>query len=392
MDPTIEFAEVRDSELIPIDVEVVYPPGISLREDERIFPSYEYIHNPNTPKREKYIKIEKGPYSPSKIGNSIFSDFDAVKLSNLDSIFKFTKRQSRQELKRYDYLVINPNKGGYHQYLQYRIAQSFGYSFGAVVSKKLLDRDVIDVRSERFNEIIGNIIGDARKVQSTITNSLDGLDLIVSNKNMSMRSKNIDFIMTVLSMSLHTLKRNGTLIIQLSEIDVPTKDCIYLSSIVFDKITLFKPMASDYNKDVYLICLGPIDAYIGQVDHIMEDIKMQIKNKKYYPETLFGSNHIENYIDSVLSMSSAVDPLKQYRHNKALALWDLPGTPEHGVNVLKYPKYGKFREGDGHPKEISLIAHQGTGVKNIIERPTDPTIIPNIAMNLPRTTSPTRIF
>lgn len=387
MDPTIEFTEVNDSRLVPPDVDVVYPPGLTLPKAGRVFPDYKYIHNPDIPKTNKYIDNESGPYTPSKIGNSIFSDFDAVKLANLDSIFKFTKRQSKQELKQYDYMVINPNKGGYHQYLQYRMTQSYGYSISTNITKKLLDRSIIDVRTERFFEIIGNIT--VTEVQSKITSS--GLDLIISNKNTT-RFKNIEFFITELSLCLHTLKGNGTWIIQLSDVDIPIKDCIYLSAIVFDKITLFKPMASNYNEDIYLVCQGPKDTYIGQIDNILADIKKQIKNKKYYPKTLFVNNPITSYIDSVLSISLAVDLSKTYRYEKSLILWTLPGTPEPGINVLKYPEYGETREGNKHPSEISLDDLQKGTITFVIERSNSKMKIPDIAMNLPQTTSPTRIF
>jgi len=383
MDPTIELTEIKDSRIVPVDIDIVYPEPLKISNDVI---EYEYVDG-DDPEYRRKKDIELGPYSPSKIGNSIFGDFDAVKLANLDSIFKFTRMMTKVELKDYNYLAINPELGGYHQYIQYRILQCYGYSVSTEKKyKKMEERNVVDTSIQRFKQLNGYLINNKNSIQIEIHNQFpDGLDLIVSNSNED-QNDNILFFIAQLSLSLHLLKGNGNWIIQLRKIDQPLKDCIYLAALVYEKVTLFKPMATYYNDDIYLVCQGPRTKYIPNIDEIYNDID----KKEKYPEKIIKNNPLN--IDPLLSLFSIVDTSKQYRHLKSLIYWNLPGTPEPGKNVLKY-RYGRDHN-DGKAPGKTTLSEIKTQEPSVVERRlrTDPPLLGSPKFLPPETTSPSRFL
>lgn len=354
MDPTIEVVTVKNSFTQDEVKEIDYPPSYQASDREII--NYQYLDG-LTPSRYEKVEDEKGPYAPSRIGLSIFSDFEAIKLANLDAVFNFTQRQGGmfgpQELKKYQYIAINPGFGGYHQYLQYRLLSCFGYSIAPFDAKKKLNEKYVDTRSERFKSIVGknksghlipNIDSIIDEISLTDPNNID---LIISNMT-DRRPQYIAYLASQAYLALSCLKRNGVWIAQLTEIDQPMVDMLYIISLIFDKVAIFKPMASHYTNDLYLVAEGPWNN--SPHINLLKDLTDLRKHAKY-PQSLVPNRSpgFDQYLNYVLSLSA--DESKIYRYEKALIVWDLPG------NTKKQPliySYGERRKQAEAPKQITL--------------------------------------
>lgn len=353
MDPTIELVIAKNS-FTEERKEIDYPPSYQATERDQL--NYQYVDG-GTPEKYKELKDENGPYAPSKIGLSIFSDFEAIKLANIDAVFNFTQRQGGmfgpQELKTYQYIAINPGFGGYHQYLQYRILRSFGYSISPFDANKKLNEKYVDTRSERFKSIIGknktgHLIPNLQSIIDEISlTDPNNIDLIVSNMT-DRRMQYIAYLASQAILALSCLKRNGFWIAHLTIIDQPIADLLYIISLIFDKIAIFKPMASYYTNDLYLIAEGPWNnsSYID----VLRDLA-DLRKHPRYPKSLLTNRSLgfDQYLNQVLSLK--FDETKIYRYEKSLIVWDLPG------NTNKRPliySYGEKRKEAEAPKHITL--------------------------------------
>ena len=173
---------------------------------------------------------------------------------------------------------------------------------------------------------------------------------------------------------------------QLSDIDDSLKDCIYLAYLSFENVYIFKPMAGFYDDDLYLICKNPKTNMSMEIDNIYKDIK----GRKTYPVNLLKVNPINLDFLSSLFM---IDINTIFRHEKALIYWELPGTPEPGVNPLDYKdqtsksdrdyKYVKF---DVINKENNTKNISSTNKDNKIPALASPKYLP------PETSSPRRFI
>ena len=353
MDPTIKLIEIQNSfskTREDRDEKISYPPAYSA--DNRDLPMINIQLLDKYPKYKRIKDNEKEPFAPSKIGNSVFIDFDAVKLANLDSIFKFSRRQgglyAPQELKKFVYIGIETGEGGYHQYLQYRLPICYGYSIDKIGFKKTNDT-YIDMRTARFKKILGvgqrgDIITD---YESMINEIGENADLIISNM-ISDRRKIVKFICIQTILALTRLNKNEYCIFHIKYIYEAMKDLLYLISLAFDKITIFKPLASYYMDDYTVVVEGP---RLNTSETII--LMKNIINIDGYPERLVNerSNGFEIYLNTSLDIINQVNYETIYRYEKALTLWNIPGNLEHPENNPLIYSYGKKRD-EAEPEKI----------------------------------------
>ncbi len=162
------------------------------------------------------------------------------------------------------------------------------------------------------------------------------------------RPQYIAYLASQAYLALSCLKRNGVWIAQLTEIDRPVADLLYIISLVFDKIAIFKPMASHYTNDLYLVAEGPWNnsSHITLLKELT-DLKLHPK----YPQSLVlnRSPGFDQYLNYVLSLQ--IDESKIYRYEKALIVWDLPGNTKKQPLIYSYGEKRKQAEG---PKQITL--------------------------------------
>ena len=370
MDPTIRLIEIKNSfsrTREDRDKKISYPPAYSA--DNRDLPILNIILSDKYPKYARIKNNEKGPFSPSKIGNSIFIDFDAVKLSNLDSVFKFSGRQggmyAPQELKKFVYIGIETGEGGYHQYLQYRLPLCYGYSIDKIGFKKT-NEEYIDMRKSRFKKIVGNgKRGDITTDYDSMINEIgEHVDLIISNM-ISDRKKVIKFICAETILALTRLNRNGYWIFQIKDVDDAIKDLLYLISLVFDRITIFKPLASYYLDDYSVIVEGPRQNMNEMILLMNNIIKIEGYTQRLVNER---SNAFEVYLDNSLNIINQVNYETIYRYEKALILWNVPGKLENPEkNPLIYT-YGKKRDEADPEKKITYDVMKQDDINVIINK------------------------
>lgn len=359
MDPTINLVKVVSTLNRPgYDREILYPSGYEIPTNERIFPTYEYSINVDEDiklldLKSTNIDKEKSKEIANKIGKSVFMNNEAVKLANIDSVFKLSGRDAGlfapQEDGKFSYLIINAEEGGFHQYLQYRLPICFGYSLSPFDQEL---NSILDTRKQRLDIIetedqMGDILSSVDEIISYMKRKESRyLNLVVTNLN-GRKSKWLKQLAAQFLVSLNSLLNTGKWIAQIKILDQPTKELIYLISLAFEKITLFKPLMNPDNL-FYLIAESPNNNFIHQLNPIVHDI---IKQKKYPSSILKSNSLLISYIEYINKIIPLIDESYNlpgiYRYEKALIYWDLPGTPSKEYDF--YFRYGQMREGASYP-------------------------------------------
>jgi hypothetical protein len=125
----------------------------------------------------------------------------------------------------------------------------------------------------------------------------------------------------------------------LRTINIPTLQIIYIISLCFKKITLFKPLYNP-NNTYFLLAETPVPITINPIlDKIIEVNK--------YPSTLIDNfkmdtkflRYIQDIRNNIENMSDSYNNLN-YIFQNALIYWDLPGNVD---NISKVKKINKIR-------------------------------------------------
>lgn len=247
------------------------------------------------PNAKKYIS-EIYPYE--ELGNSIFSNRCGTKLANIDAIFNITDHNAgslnMKNPEPLTYCDICGGPGGFTQYLQYRLPLSMGYG---ITSKSHIDYQMNKLDISRFVPIYGsNSVGDGNIfnewdffIKTVKTVESDGVDIVVADGGFDV-SKNEDqtrqefltsrLIQHEILMGISCCKKEGNFVCKLFDtVSKISGDLLYLCSLAFEKIYLFKPTTSRWtNAEKYLICIKRKD----DVDDVIAILTKMVKMQNHY--------------------------------------------------------------------------------------------------------------
>jgi len=254
---------------------------------------------------------------PYKNLDTIFPERSSMVLANIDAVFNLTGQVSGyllpQNTKEYDYGVLGDSKAGYVEYMQYRLPVSTGFVYcSKSLNNERINKDNLDILNPTdlaFNDIRES---DQKYVKYVTSIIPDGLDLLISNNTMK----------NSLSNGLKTLKTGGKLVIRFDDSNLADKkllDLIYITSMNFEKINLFKPISEDLNGFwSYLIA----ENYHNQPSQWLDLIHNETNIK--LPRNF--TNYIEEYNNSLNNLKEQLSKTKEdniYNMYKCLSMWNM---------------------------------------------------------------------
>lgn len=255
MDPSYQLCRIRNSFKERID-KVELPQAFSFD----VNPSFEInpvlVENNELFITEKLLPITIKDNLESLIGNSVFSSFEGVTLANIDSVlnpvfkmFDYTAKNVNQPIKFFDI----GNNSSWAEYVQFRETENDyqcaifpgplplkwrGDSRFTVIAPKVQSGD-------SFN---ANALWLSNEVMKVVPTGFDTVGIHVPNDDM------LTFFSSIL-VSLSLISAGGSAIIRtFNTFDKLAVDLIFLFSLCFEQVYIFKPMASNpFNYDRYLI-------------------------------------------------------------------------------------------------------------------------------------------
>jgi len=320
----------------------------------------------NIRSHKDYKKYEKEVCPMLKVGKSIFIDKKSITLAYLDILFDITKHINSflayQTLGNFVYISIEGLKGSWIQYIQYRRPQSFGYGFN--YHKTNYKNEYLDLT--RLNELEynnnnnNNNINDKTNsfIKDVLSYQPDGVDMIVYQGDNNIIESRYSTLISFL-----TLKKGGDYIMKISNTyDKKIADMLYMISILFEKIILYKPILSSYcNSETYLIAKnfkgrqGDMEKYIDIYKEIVKEDKYIINISDDFKKWILSYNNelinlVNTYMDKVnnLIKNIKVEDIPKYNLYRCLVVLDLPDNS-------KTPITSNFREKNNYIDYVTLV-------------------------------------
>ncbi len=286
----LETAEKRLSPIC-VDEKLLY-----LREEIK-----KQFNNPNF----SNARLKTNPFE--YLGNSIFMNRASVKLANIDAVINPLQRQggyiNPQEDTQIFYLDLAGGPGGFSQYLQYRYPNSIGFGM-TLTTESNLNWNSTKLDMTRFypytgEDGSGNLYTQWNYLVTKIKQeNVLGLQLVVADGgfeiDQSTQANLQEFLSSRLILieflvALSTLTIGGSFICKVFDTISPfSADLLFLASLCFDRLFLFKPISSrPANDERYFVGQGlkpNIQAYIN----ILIDAS-KLYTDKLYISRLFSS-------------------------------------------------------------------------------------------------------
>ena len=329
------------------------------------------VQTDSTPVPREQPDLSYNPFH--NLGTSIFDDGHALELAAIHFVYKIMEDEQV-------YLALNAGPGSWIQYLQFMFPRAYG--FGVTSKDKNWKIRELGLNLENFILHYGDDgTGDLRDPRNRFSSSKwimeyvastngegfleEGVDLVVANG---------DMLLPELWTGVNCLRKNGNLIIRLNYPDDPTVlQACYLTSKLFERSTLFKPVSSHPAKsECFLVChhlqSADPDDYLDMLARIL-DVSTEPSNiitavperfEKWYRQTL---SLIQLNQDRYLSENPP-----NYDFARVHILWGLPlvdrtYTPWHfQLKQRNFPETVLYPEEEAR-QESSSIQHVITSRK-----------------------------
>lgn len=302
---------------------------------------------------EKFIESRNKTNPFEKIGKSIFINRAGVKLANIDAVLNFTGEVFTFDKKNSDspltFCDIAAGPGAFTQYIQYRYPLAKGYG---MTLKKSLDWNTKALDTKRFDIYYGpDGTGDLYKNWRAFIQRVNGkVDIVMGDGGIDM-DDNIDpdsfskqeflsswLLITQCAVGLACTRDGGNFMVKVFDtVNLLSAQIIYVLSICFEKIIIFKPVSSrPANSERYVVCFNK------QFDTDILNKAAELYNEQYYLNSIF-STELPNKFKSWLTESNnasinnqilyaeyiindMVDrnvEIPQYQIDKFLTIWNL---------------------------------------------------------------------
>jgi hypothetical protein len=308
---------------------------IGYRRKHKIKPSYYTL--PKSPTNE-IVEVSQGAkrseedeaQKPVKIEKSIFVEYNAIKMANIDAVFMVTGHgegiRNLTTSRPYTFCDLINRGGGYTEYLQWRLPLSKGYGVdygnnlatsdvGTKCNLNIADMGRMELKRidpESYPENFATFI----KSRET------GLDLVLGSVDYPIDLSKLYYLVN------QCLKEGGNFICLISHLDhVPTLYLIHKLTTIFEKVAFFRPMACyGISTDRYIVCKKLLVRDTSSLRDIVTsgiDIEKSRKIDKHFYEWIVEKNE-------VLSKGISVNSIN---YDKALLIWNLPGNVDSKMHV-----------------------------------------------------------
>lgn len=306
----------------------------------------------------RFVKARSETNPVEGIGKGIFLNRAAIKLANIDAIFKLSKYNidflTKTSSLPFIFADVAGGPGGFTEYLQYRLPNSVGYGItlksGLPWNMNKLDMNYFNITYGR--DETGNVFTNSDYFSEwVLSKNREGVDLVVSDGGFETDDRprqqeilSAGLILHEILIALMILKPNGNFLVKVFDTVTPiSADLIYLITLCFDETYMFKPLSSrPANSERYLVAKSKkpnIDHYI----RILKSASIWLnKGKNIIITRLFKDlpsdfktwlyrNNMNNYnlqfetannIISYMNKTPITIPL--YDCDKCLVTWNLP--------------------------------------------------------------------
>lgn len=349
---------------------------------------------------EKLGTIDDSLFSRYRDRASIFSQLDKInpfqnraglKFANSDAVYNLTKGKysflSRRDEEPFTYCDVASGPGSFTQYIQYRRPNSYGYGITLTMPKTSnLNWDFKIINKKKFEPFYGqDKTGDIFKYWREFSDhvvSVNGkVDLVTGDGGFDIERKKIQEYMSARLLlhqcliALKVLKKGGNFFQKyFGGITEHSIQLIYILTLCFDKVILFKPVTSrSINLERYMICLGAkayLEPYIMLLENLTSYDTETLFDKSIMPKNFINwiilQNNIfyENVSRARLDVFDKVDNRKSHIFSNFLISWNLPEKERRKLRLYKL----NFK----NLPNCDLYSYIKKGIKTVEGRPYKP--------------------
>jgi cap1 methyltransferase len=318
------------------------------------------------------VRLIANPFE--NIGRSIFMNRAAIKLANIDAIFNIINRPKgvrnhiTPDLRNFKYCDVAGGPGGFTEYLQYRLPNSYGYGItlhekdgGIPWIEDRLDKKRFDI--SYGSDGTGNLYINADWFSNYVKcKEIEGVDLVVADGGFEIgddaRGQEIlssRLIMTEILVSLQVLKVGGNFVCKIFDtVSKISADLMFLISLCFREVHIFKPVSSrPANAERYVIGMSlrsNISFYIdlfrnansSYKDNFIISSLFNLLPSKFEQwlsinndNSLILQRETTDNIITLLTNPNAKIDIPEYNLYKCLIIWNLPDNKRSKYDKIK---------------------------------------------------------
>ncbi len=314
------------------------------------------------------------------IGRSIFMNRAGLKIANIDIIYKLTRHigafMHLSTPGPFKFCDLAGAPGAFTQYIQWRRPDAVGYGISLRSTKPDVpawNLNLID--QTRFFPYYGDDdTGDLFREWKSFVNRVKrdqvlGVDLVTADGGFDVETEkafsrqeflSFRLILVEVLTALKVLAIGGDLMVKMFDtVTQPTAELLYICSLCFDRITLFKPITSrPANAEKYLICQGRkkgTEVYELILEQVSSAFLTDENVISFLPQELpadfvnwlktANDNFIANQqeaVDWIIDFLQKRQPIiPPVDNHKALIVFDVPGEPITKKSRIQIPGSGR---------------------------------------------------
>jgi len=327
--------------------------------------------------RDQYELARNATNPYENLGRSIFMNRAGLKLANIDALYKLTNHLGAfmhlSTPGAFKFCDLAGAPGAFTQYIQWRRDEAMGYG----ITLKSKDPNVPDWNTKQLDihrflpyygeSGTGNLYFEWKNFVSRVRqDQVLGVDLVTADGGFDVetdrafdRQEFLSFrlIMVQLLTGLKLLKEGGNFVVKVFDtVTELSAQLLYIASLCFDKITLFKPITSrPANAEKYLICQGKrkgtekYELLLEQANLVYNDDELLVNLIKGPLPKDFVVWLVEMNDRLMANQREAVEWISEYLNGKepaiprvdlhrALIVWNVPGEPITRKSRIRVPK------------------------------------------------------
>lgn len=287
-----------------------------------------------------FIKARNDINPFEKIGNSIFTNKDAVKLANIDAVYHISGKVFTFDNKTTNgaFVFCDVSEStGFSQYMQYRFPNNKGYTI-------IPQSDELDTTKLTITH--GDIYTNWENfIKLVLEQQPEGVDLVTcSNDTNNQEFLTSRLLMIEILIGIGCSKEGGNFIVKVFDtVTLISAQILFILSQCFHHILIFRPVTSD-DEARYVICKGrkrDIQVYyqliLGAISKYQNNVYLSSIFSEQLPpdfeQWLTTSNNesinseLQNVQNILSYMKGDTPQIPQFDINKFLIIWNLPDTP-----------------------------------------------------------------
>lgn len=310
-----------------------------------------------------------------KIGSGSFSNAGALKLANMDFIFRFTGPLTelpypRNMSQQFTFSCVGEGPGGFVEYIQFRVPRSLGYGMTLRTNDSASDWDLNSLNLTLFKPFYGSsgsgdLLQDWKSyVEHLATNASLGIDLYTADATLppstqvesTSASTPLHILLVETLIGLKTVKgegedySGGTVIMRMNEtVSRFASDLLLVLAHCFREIRLFKPvMSGPTSQECYVICMrrrasSAVVPWIERLEKVESERSSSLEQGLIELEMPLFSQWLAGWnVDTLRRRLKALEMLLQGERidptavdvYKCLIVWRVPGVVDRDLAGL----------------------------------------------------------